>query len=414
MEKENKVQRYYLGVDWADEFHQVWVSDTEGKKVAEITIEQSVKGLSEFGRWLHERKAEGIELWASIEKPHGRIVDFLLDHGVVVYPVNPKALDRARDRFRMSQSKSDSFDAYVLAEFLRTDHVHLRALEPDSEQAQELKMLTRDHHRLGRHKTRLLNQIEVTLKEYYPRPLEVFSDLESKIALDFLTQYPTPRALSELTRRKWNRFAKREHHLGEERCKELWEKLSQPQLKIPEHVVRAKAQLLLVLVIQLKSLAEAVKNYSDKVESFFASMPAAEFVKTLPGGKSGTTVPMLWAELGDAKNRWESFRHLQAEAGGVPVTKASGKSRVVQFRFACNKLLRYASYWFSFNSLNRCEWANKYYRDQRAKGHSHHQALRALGAKWLKIIFVMWRDHKPYDENFHLANIARQQMRQAA
>ncbi len=215
MEKENKVQRYYLGVDWADEFHQVWVSDAEGKKVAEMTIEQSMKGLSEFGRWLHECKAEDIELWAAIEKPQGRIVDFLLDHAVVVYPVNPKALDRARDRFRMSQSKSDSFDAYVLAEFLRTDHVHLRALQPDSEQAQELKMLTRDHHRLGRHKTRLLNQIEVTLKEYYPRPLEVFSDLESKIALDFLQHYPTPAALSELTRRKWNRFAKREHHLSE-------------------------------------------------------------------------------------------------------------------------------------------------------------------------------------------------------
>jgi len=332
----------------------------------------------------------------------------------VVYPVNPKALDRARDRFRMSQSKSDSFDAYVLAEFLRTDHVHLRALQPDSEQAQELKLLTRDHHRLGRHKTRLLNQIEVTLKEYYPRPLEVFSDLESQIALDFLQRYPTPRALAELTRRNWNRFAQREHRLGEQRCKELWEKLSQPQLKIPEHVVRTKAQLLLVLVIQLRSLAEAVKNYSDRVESFFASMPAAKFVKTLPGGKSGTTVPMLWAELGDAKSRWQSFRHLQAEAGGVPVTKASGKSRVVQFRFACNKLLRYASYWLSFNSLNRCEWANKYYRDQRRKGHSHPQALRALAANWLKIIFVMWRDHQPYDENLYLANIARQQMRQAA
>jgi transposase len=414
MEKENKVQRYYLGVDWADEFHQVWVSNAEGKKVAEMKVDQSPKGMGEFGRWLHECKGEGIELWAAIEKPQGRIVDFLLDHAVVVYPVNPKALDRARDRFRISQSKSDSFDAYVLAEFLRTDHVHLRALQPDSEQAQELKMLTRDHHRLGRHKTRLLNQIEATLKEYYPRPLEVFSDLESQIALDFLEQYPTPRALSELTRRNWNRFAKREHHLGEERCKELWEKLSQPQLKIPEHVVRAKAQLLLVLVIQLRSLAEAVKSYSDKVESFFAAMPAAEYVKTLPGGKSGTTVPMLWAELGDAHSRWQSFRHLQAEAGGVPVTKASGKSRVVQFRFACNKLLRYATYWFSFNSLNRCEWANKYYRDQRRKGHGHPQALRALGAKWLKIIFVMWRDHKPYDENFHLANITRQQMRQAA
>lgn len=413
MEKEKTLQRYYLGVDWADAFHQLWVGDPQGKKVAEMTIEQSPKGMSELGRWLYERKAEGIELWAAIEKPQGRIVDFLLDHAVVVYPVNPKALDRARDRFRMSQSKSDSFDAYVLAEFLRTDHGHLRALQPGSEQAQELKMLTRDYHRLGRHKTRLLNQIEVTLKEYYPRPLEVFSDLESKIALDFLERYPTPRALSELTHRNWNRFAKRDHRLGEERCKELWEKLSQPQLKIPEHVVRTKAQLLLVLVTQLKSLAQALKNYGEEVERFFASMPAAEFAKTLPGGKSGTTLPMLWAELGDAKSRWQSFRHLQAEAGGVPVTKASGKSRVVQFRFACNKLLRYGSYWFSFNTLNRCEWANKYYRDQRRKGHSHPQALRALGAKWLKIIFVMWRDHKPYDENFHLANIARHQMRQA-
>ena len=413
-EEEDKVKRYYLGVDWADEFHQVWVSDAEGNKVVEMKVEQSPKGLGEFGRWLDESRAKGIELWAAIEKPQGRIVDFLLDHGVVVYPVNPKALDRVRDRFRMSQSKSDSFDAYVLAEFVRTDHAHLRALEPDSEQAQELKMLTRDHHRLGHHKTRLLNQIEVTLKEYYPRPLEVFSDLESKIALDFLQQYSTPRALSELTRRKWNRFAKREHHLGEARCKELWEQLSQPQLKIPEHVVRAKAQLLLVLVAQLKALAQAVESYSEEVQRFFASMPAANLAKTLPGAKSGTTIAMLWAELGDAKNRWESFRHLQAEAGGVPVTKSSGKSRVVLFRYACNKLLRYASYWFSFNSLNRCEWANKYYRDQRAKGHSHPQALRALGAKWLKIIFVMWRDHKPYDENYHLANIARQTIRQAA
>ena len=408
------MKRYYLGVDWADEFHQVWVSDFDGKKVAEMKVVQSPEGMSEFGSWLHQRKAEEIELWAAIEKPHGRIVDFLLDHAVVVYPVNPKALDRVRDRFRMSQSKSDSFDAYVLAEFLRTDHAHLRALEPNSDEAQELKMLTRDHHRLVRQKSRLLNQLDRTLKEYYPRPLEVFSDLESKIALDFLARYPTPKGLTDLNRRKWNRFAKREHHLGEQRCKELWEKLNKPQLKVPEHVVRAKAQLLEVLLIQLKAWIEAVQSYSEKVQRFFASMPAADLVKTLPGGKSGTIVPMLWAELGDAKSRWQSFRHLQAEAGAVPVTKASGKSRVVQFRFSCNKLMRYASYWFAFVSLNQSEWANRYYRDQRTKGHNHAQALRALGAKWLKIIFVMWRDHKPYDENYHLANITRQKMRQAA
>jgi transposase len=217
------LDRYHLGVDWSDKFHQVWVSDAQGQKVAEHKVVENVEGLIEFGRWLDESRSKGIELWAAIEKPQGRIVDFLLDHGVEVYPVNPKALDRARDRFRMSPSKSDSFDAHVLAEFLRTDHRHLRALEPNSNEAQELKLLTRDQHRLGRHKTRLLNQIGITLKEYYPRPLEVFPDLEAQIARDFLKHYPTPRALSDLTRRKWNRFAKREHHLGEQRCQAVGE-----------------------------------------------------------------------------------------------------------------------------------------------------------------------------------------------
>jgi transposase len=403
-----------LGVDWADAFHQVWISDAGGKKVAEMKVQQNAQEMGEFGRRLYEHKGQGIELWAAIEKPHGRIVDFLLGHGVVVYPVNPKALDRARDRFRMSQSKSDSFDAYVLADFLRTDHARLRALEPDSVQAQELKLLTRDHERLLRQKNRLINQIEITLKEYYPLPLEGFGNLETKIALDFLKAYPTPQSLAKLNRRGWNRFAKRQHRLSEVRANELWEKLNRAQLAVPEHVVRAKAKLLLVLVVQLEALLLAIESYGEEVERFFASTAAAELGKSLPGGKSGTTVPIIWAELGDAKSRWESFRHLQAEAGAVPVTQSSGKSRFVQFRFACNKHLRHAIYWFSFNSLNRCQWANKYYRDQRAKGHSHPQALRALGAKWLKIIFVMWRDHKPYDDNYHLANIARQKMHQAA
>jgi transposase len=408
------VKRYYIGVDWGDRLHQVYVGDEEGKKVRAGKVPETVEGLAEIGRWLDEQRADRVELWAAIEKPQGRIVDFLLDHGVVVYPVNPKALDRVRDRYRMSGSKSDPFDAYVLAEFLRTDHAHLRALQPNSEKAQELKLLSRDQRRVERQKTRFVHQLTITLKEYYPRILEVFEDLQTQIALDFLKQYPTPAHLHALKRKEFNRFATKQHHLGKQRCEELWEELKKPQLAVPEHVIRAKAQLVEILIEQLRGSIKAVKIYDDRVESFFASTPAAEIAKTLPGAKSGVTVPAIWAELGDALGRWESSRHLQAEAGAVPVTKASGKSRIVQFRFACNKHLRYALYWFAFGSLRHCEWARLYYRQQKAKGHTHPQALRALGAKWLKIIFVMWRDHKPYDENFHLANITRQKMRQAA
>lgn len=413
MEVKEKVKRYYLGVDWADEVHQVWVSDPQGSKVAEMKVTQSPEGMSELGRWLHERRAEGIELWASIEKPEGRIVDFLLDDGVVVYPINPKAVDRARDRFRMSGAKSDLFDAYVLSEFLRTDHGHLRALRPNSEQAQELKMLTRDYQRLVTQRTRLLNQVVATLKEYYPRPLDLFTDISTEKALDFIKQCPTPETVKELSRKQWNRFA-RAHRFSQNETEELWKTVKAPQLPIPQHVVRAKAKLTAVLVEQLEVLVKATTHYSGEVQRFFASMPAAKLVSSLPGAKSGTTLASVWSEIGDAPGRWQSFRHLQAQAGSVPLTKESGKVRVVHFRFSCNKRLRHAVYWLAFTSLNQSEWAKTYYREQRSKGHTHHRAIRALGAKWLKIIFVLWKDHKPYDENYHLANITRQRMRQAA
>ena len=131
--------RYYVGVDWADTSHAVWTVDATGGMVTKRTVAHSAEGLSEWGRELDEWRAQGIELWAAIERPEGRVVDFLLDHGVVVYPINPKALDRARDRFRQSGAKSDPFDARVAADFLRTDHGHLTALQPSSAAAQELK-----------------------------------------------------------------------------------------------------------------------------------------------------------------------------------------------------------------------------------------------------------------------------------
>ena len=407
------MSREYMGVDWADTEHAVWVEDEQGRKVAELTVPHTADGLSEFGRWLDERRAQGIELWAAIEKPEGRIVDFLLDHGVVVYPVNPKALDRARDRFRMSGAKSDPFDARVLAAFLRTDHPHLRPLLPNSEPAQELKLLTRDYQRLVRHQTRLVNQLTATLKEYYPRPLELFEDLTTALAQTFLQAYPTPAALAALTPKAWQRWA-RAQRLSEARTQELWTTLSHPQLPVPAHVVRAKARLVGALGAQLGPTVHAVKEYREAVDRFFASLPAAEWARTLPGGKSGTTVPTLWAELGDVAGRWASFRHLQGQGGAVPVTERSGKLQVVKFRFACNTHLRYAVHQVAWLSLQRSEWARAYYAQYRKRGHGHHAALRALGAKWLKIIFVMWSRHVPYDEQYHLATMARQHLRRAA
>jgi transposase len=196
--------RYYIGVDWADQEHAVWVSDEAGRKVTARGVPHTAQGLSEWGRELDEWRAQGLGLWAAIERPEGRVVDFLLDHGVVVYPVNPKALDRARDRFRQSGAKDDRFDARVLAEFLRTDHGHLSVLQPSSVEAQELKRVTEGYHRLIRQQTRLVNQLTATLKAYYPRALEV-AELTTALARAFLQGFPTPEALGRLTERQWQR-----------------------------------------------------------------------------------------------------------------------------------------------------------------------------------------------------------------
>lgn len=191
-----------MGVDWADHEHVVWVSNETGQKVTERVVPQTPEGGRACGRWLDEQRAAGIEVWAAIETPEGRIVEVLLDHGVVVSPINPKALDRARDRYRVSPTKSDRCDAWVLAEMVRTDHPHQRALPPSSDAVQEVKLLMQDDQRLVRQQTRVLNQLTVTLKEDSPRPLEVVKDLTTPLAQDFLRAYSTPEALrNRLTRR---------------------------------------------------------------------------------------------------------------------------------------------------------------------------------------------------------------------
>ena len=160
---------------------------------------------------------------------------------MVVYPVNPKALDRARDRFRMSRSKSDAFDAYVLAEFVRTDHAHLRALQPDSGKPKSLKC-SLGIRPTGAPENATSQSAHDHAQRVLSSALEVFGDLETKIALDFLKPYPTPQALSNLKRRAGIALP-HATSLEKQRCEELWEKLKKPQLAVPEHVVRAKAQL---------------------------------------------------------------------------------------------------------------------------------------------------------------------------
>ena len=160
---------YAIGVDWSEDRHDICVLDEAGHRILTRSYEETADGFAELGRTLDEWSTKGIELVACIEKPEGRIVELLLDHRVKLYPINPKSLKEARTIHRVSRSKSDTFDAFVLADYVRTHYQTLTPLSPNSDQMAELKMLVRDYDQQVRHKRRMTSQIRSDLKTFYPR-----------------------------------------------------------------------------------------------------------------------------------------------------------------------------------------------------------------------------------------------------
>ncbi len=330
-------------------------------------------------------------------------------------PSTPRAWIGRAIASASAASKSDPFDAQVLALFLRSDHVQLRPLRPSSEAAQELKGLTRDYRRQVHLQTRLLNQLTATVKEYYPRALELCEDLTAHWAQAFLAHYPTPAAAAALTRGRLAEPSRAPTGSAPTRTAALWEILQQPQLPLPAHVVRIKARLLQALLRELAPTLAVVAEYRQAIDDFFATLPTAEIARSLPVGKSGTTVPTIWAELGDHLDRWDSFRHAAGLRRQRPGDRAQRQtSSWSSSASPVTRALRDALHQLAFLSLPHSLWARAYYDRYRARNHTHHEALRALGAKWLKIIFVMWKRHVPYSETHHLATMARQQLQQPA
>ena len=407
--------RVYVGIDWAEGAHRVAELDEQGRCVTLRTVEETAAGIAEFGGWLAAQGAAGREVYAGIERPDGRIVELLLAAGVVVYVLNPKAVDRARARHRANRCKDDDFDAYVIGEFVRTDHPHLHALRPNSAACEELRLLTRDYDSFVRQQTRLVQQLTRTLGEYYPLARTLFADLTTHTAQDFLQRYGTPDRATALTRQQWMTFARR-HRMAQADADRRWTQLRTAQVAVPAHVVRAKARRMEAVRRELATVLVTVAAYQREVEDFFAAWPAHRLTESLPVGGGGVMIATIWAALGDTAGRWSAPAHFQAHTGVVPGTERSGKQRTghIFFRHGCDHLLRHALTRYAFVSLGHCEWARAYYKQQRARGHGHYRALRALAAKWAKIFFVMWQRHVPYDDEHHLATIARQQLRRAA
>lgn len=398
---------FYIGIDWADDHHDVYIVDEQGTKVDSFSIKHDSEGMCFLRDKIRELSSLKEQVLISIETPKNLLVDFLLDEGYTVYAINPMSVARYRERYRTSGARDDSFDAMVLSNIIRTDRNQHRAIIPNSELARELKILTRDEQRLIRLKTKLLNQIQSCLKDYFPTALDLFCKLDQGVTLDFLLKYPRAQKISINELKK---FLKKCGYPGvDEKAKEIFEKLSAPQIFVEEFTVRAKSRMLITLVSHLKTLLPQLDEYQKEIDRLFEQHPDCKVFQSLPGAGE-KNAPRLLAQIGDNRERYTDRKNLQCDAGTAPVTDKSGKTEFVRMRFACRKVFRNVVYQFSFSTLTQSAWARKFYDCQRAKGNTNTKALRSLGNKWLKIIFHMWKDGVAYDENRHLADIMRHQL----
>jgi transposase len=395
---------WYVGLDWADQHHDLVVLDEAGRRVGSRRVAHSQEGLQELKQFLLSITRHFEELVCVIETSHGLLITFLLEAGIPVYPVNPKTANALR---KAAGAKTDQIDAYLLAKTGRFNLADLRRLEPDTSQIEELKTLTRDQDALVQMQTRLVNQLTACLKDYYPAALTLFTKLQQHSTLIFLQTYPTPQTASAASIQDLEAtLRKGKHHNPAVVARIIHQAVHQPQLIARDITVRTKSRLMLSLVKQLLVVVEDIAAYDKAIHTLFLTHEDQAIFASLPGaGKR--LAPRLLAEWGEDRTRYQNAESVQTLAGTAPVPFSSGTYAKARKRFACLKPLRNALYQFAWQSSQQEAWARDYYRRKRAEGKSHSMAVRALAQIWVRIIYRMWGSKTCYHaETFEAAQRA--------
>jgi len=395
----------FVGLDWAAYTHEVGVVDSGGKPLDHKGFAHNREGLAELLRWLARF---GKHLRIAIERPSGLIVDALVEAGHLVFPIHPNAVKASRPRYRSHGGKSDVSDAYLLADLLRTDGHRWQALSPQSDSIRALRALVRSRDDLVHARVALGNQLTSALEAFWPGAATVFADVTSPIALAFLARYPSP--ATRLNEARLQRFCRSQHYSGRRSAAELLVRLRAAAEGLASPVtVDALAQVVSSMVAVLQPLVEQIGTLTRRIEHFVESLPDGQIIMSFPRAGRVCAAQIL-AELGDVRERFPSVERLASEAGAVPVTHASGKSRSVVFRWACNHRLRQAVMCFADNSRHASAWAHNIYAAARARGCDHPHAIRILARAWLRVIWRAWVDRQPYSAELHLGarNLANQ------
>jgi transposase len=400
----------FVGVDWAEAQHAVCLMDPGGTVVRRLRIAHSTAGLARLREAIAAVEAEPTAVLIAVERSDGLLVEALLDAGYVVYALNPKAVDRYRERTRLAGGKTDPADAELLARILVTDRDRHQPLRPSSPVAEELRVLARQDERASRDQRRLLNRLRHDLLDVFPAALEAFPDLTAISALAFLERWPTAAAARDQSQPEIETFLRQQFHSQVRTAAgRIHAALHADALTAPPHLASARAGAIQLAARQLLLLHRQRAAWETRLRELLegdGAHPDGEVLLSLPGLDARLAARVL-GEIGDRHERFPTPAALQCYAGTAPTTKASGRSRMVVARWACNRFLRQALLRWAFCSLPRSAWARSFYDEQRAAGKSHFKALRALANRWLEILHHLLATGQRYDEAVHQRNRAR-------
>jgi transposase len=390
----------FVGHDWAEDHHDVHVEDVDGRRLAGGRLPEGVAGVARFHEMLAGLVEDPAEVEVATEIDRGLFVGALVAAGYTVRAVNPMSVARYRERLSTSGAKSDPGDAKVLAELARTDsHLH-RPIAGDSDLAEAVKVLARAHQSLIWTRQRQLNQLRSTLREFYPAALEAFGELGHNDALGVLAVASTPSLGRQASRSKIAAALRRggRQRRVDERAAEIQTALRSDQLQAPSLVSEAMGATVRALVAVATELDAQIAGLESELADRFDQHPDAKIIRSLPG--LGMTLgARVLAEFGDDPNRYADAKCRKNYAGTSPITRASGKSRVVLARYARNRRLADACYLWAFAALSSSPGARRYYDTHRAAGDTHSRALRALANRLVGILHGCLRHGTPYDEH---------------
>ena len=388
-----------IGLDWADQKHDLWLRPADGAKSEHLRLEQTPEAIHEWVAKMRERFG-GRRVAIGIETTRGPVISALLAYDFIVFfPINPKALKDYRAAFSVSGAKDDRTDAMLLEEFVRLHRDKLRALEPDTMLTRKLGGLTENRRHLVDDRTRLVNQLHSGLKTYYPLAETLLDGhLTTPMAADFLARWPDLAALQKAEVKTLRAFFYQHNSRGAKKMEERLELVKTARALTEDEAIIAPARhLVAARAGMLKVLHAAIADLDKDIARAFDQHPDAALFRSLPGA-GPALAPRLLVAFGTKRDRFASAAEVAQFYGIAPVTKQSGTTKTVHMRSRCPKFGRQTFHENAGCAFKAEPWAKQYYDDQKGRPDGeHHQAIRAVAFKLVRIYYACWKNNTTYD-----------------